>query len=68
MEIYKINFGENGNRGIDYASQVNKEIVKSLWGHDCEIEVIDNLNYVIKTMCCSPLSVKVELIEVEVIN
>lgn len=33
--MYKITFGllNGGNRGVEYASRVNPEVVKALWGH-----------------------------------
>ena len=33
--MYKITFGllNGGNRGIEYASQINVNIIKALWNH-----------------------------------
>lgn len=33
--MYKVTFGllGDGNRGIEYASQVNEDVIKGLWGH-----------------------------------
>ncbi|SHN88506.1 hypothetical protein SAMN02745215_05373 [Desulfitobacterium chlororespirans DSM 11544] len=33
--MYKITFGllDGSNRGIEYASRVNPQIIKGLWGH-----------------------------------
>ena len=33
--MYKITFGliDGSNRGIEYASQINPDVIKGLWGH-----------------------------------
>lgn len=39
MIIYKVSFGFDGCRGIEYASIVNASVIKGLWGHKCKVEL-----------------------------
>jgi len=33
--MYKVTFGRvDANRGIEYASRVNKSVIRGLWGHN----------------------------------
>ena len=42
--MYKISYGQDGFRGIEYASRCNAEIVAALWGHQGTTAITTHVN------------------------
>lgn len=68
--MYKITFGsQNANRGIEYASQINCDVIKGLWGHpQTEVKDIGNNCYYLfdNQIKENPLLVTCEYIDIEI--
>ena len=66
--MYKITFGIlNANRGIEYASQINCDVIRGLWGHPADVKDIGNNCYHLTSdeITENPLLVTCEYLDID---